>query len=408
MDQKLSKNTRIFGITSFLVDVSTEMLTPIIPLFLLNVLKANTLVIGLIEGVSELIVSVFRAFSGYISDRFGKRKSITTCGYFISSFMKIFFVFSTSWLQVFVIRMIERFGKGIRGVPRDAIIVKSEKKENLGRAFGFRKMMDASGSIIGSILAAIFLMHLIPIIGEENTYRTIFAVAVIPAILGAFIIWKFVKDVNGIDGENGKNVAQKILANKNYRNTVIFGALFGISFFGNAFFILRAHEITGSVFITLLGYIVYAISYTVSAIPVGILMDKLGGKKMLFFAYILFAFTLAGFAFANDLIFMLFFASFGMVMAILETTPRAFVAKIVNSKHYGTTIGFYQGITGILILPANLIAGYLWECNIAGVHGTFVFSFIISISTVILMLLTLKDKPDGVSIPSSLNRACYS
>ncbi len=387
MGPKLSRNTLAFGVTSFLVDVSSEMLTPIMPLFLLNVLKANAFVIGLIEGVSDLIVASFRAFSGYISDKIGRRKGMSTIGYFISSIMKMFFVFATSWPQVLGIRMVERFGKGIRGVPRDAIISYSERTENLGKAFGYRKMMDAAGAILGPIIALAIAAYFLPALGEEMTYRVIFAIAVFPAMLGVLIIWRFVSDVGDMDGRDGKSIIKGVWHNEGYRDIVVLGILFGLAQFGNAFFILKAHEITGSVLITLVGYTIYNISYTLSAMPVGALTDRLGGKKMMALAYILFAVTLTGFAIANDLVFLLFFAVFGIVAAIMETTPRAFIARTVDHNNYGTAIGFYQGATGILVLPANLIAGILWDWQMAaGLHATFVFSFIISVSAAVLML----------------------
>ncbi len=387
---KLSRNTTSLGIVSFLVDVSTEMITPIMPLFLVNVLKANAFVIGLIEGISDLIVAMFRTLSGYISDRFGKRKWMSTWGYFISSVMKIFFAFTTGWQQVLGIKMIERFGKGIRGVPRDAIITYSEKKENLGKAFGFRKMMDSAGAIAGPLITAALVAYMLPGLGEEGTYRAIFLIAVLPALLGVAIIWKFVSDIKTRNGVDGKNIIRWAWENENYRSMTVLGVLFALAQFSNAFFILKAHEITNSVLIAIFGYIVYNISYTLSAMPVGALTDRFGGKKMMALAYLLFALTLFGFAFANDLLFMVFFALFGIVMAILETTPRTFVARLVKNRSYGTAIGFYQGATGVLVLPANLIAGLLWDVDVAGFHATFIFSFIISVSAAVLMFLALR------------------
>lgn len=388
---KLSRNTFALGITSFLVDVSSEMITPIMPLFLVNVLKANAIIIGLIEGISDFIVAVMRALSGYISDKFGVRKDMSIWGYSISSVMKVFFAIAGSWQQVLGIRMVERFGKGIRGVPRDAIITYSEKRENLGKAFGFRKMMDAAGAILGPVFAVGLVAYFLPLLGEAETYRTIFLIAIAPALLGVFIIWKFVSDINVKSGRDGKSIVGEVWGNESYRNMVGLGALFTLAQFGNAFFILKAHEITNSVLITLFGYVIYNLSFTVFAIPVGMLTDKFSGKKMMALAYILFAIALTGFAFVNDMLFMVFFAVLGIVTAILETTPRTFIAKTMDNGNYGTAIGFYQGATGVLVLPANLIAGILWDWDVYGFRGTFVFSFIISVSAALLMLWKIRN-----------------
>ena len=398
MKAPISRNSAALGLTSFLVEVSSEMLTPIMPLFLLNVLRADTLAIGFIEGMSDLVVAAFRAISGYVSDRFGKRKRMSMLGYMVSSFAKVFFFLATSWQQVFAFKMVERFGKGIRGVPRDAIITHSERKENLGRAFGFRKMMDAGGAVLGPLIATLLVAYLLPSLGEEATYRRIFLIAVIPAILGVFIIWRFATDAGERDTEDGRHILRDVWSRPIYRDFIVLGVLFGLAQFGTAFFILKAQEITGSVLVTLFGYLVYNVSYALSAVPVGILTDKLGGRRMMALAYGLFALTLTGFAFANDLAFLLFFALFGTVMAILETTPRAFMARNVENEHYGTAIGMYQGATGVLVLPANLAAGFLWGWDTFGMHGTFVFSFIISVSAALIMLW--KSRAKAPSPPS--------
>lgn len=394
MDFKLSRNTRALGITSFLVDVSSEMLTPIMPLFLVNVLKANALIVGLMEGISEIIVAVLRMLSGYISDRFGERKRFIVIGYFISSIMKIFFTLASTWQQVIGIRAAERFGKGIRGVPRDAIINYSEKRENLGRAFGYRKMMDAVGAIVGPIIAAILVTYLIPQLGEEGTYRSIFLIAVIPAVAGVIIAVKFVENVNDKASKDGNEIIADIWKHNGYRSVLAVGVFFAIAQFGTAFFILKAQEITHNALITIFGYMVYNISYAVFAFPVGILTDKLGGKKITALAYALFAIIVISFAFANDLIFILFFVLLGLVMSILETAPRTFIAKTMGHKKYGTAIGFYQGVTGILLLPANLIAGLLWDVHVLEFRATFVFSFIVSMLAALLMLIAVRDLKD--------------
>ncbi|MEW6528951.1 MAG: MFS transporter [Candidatus Micrarchaeota archaeon] len=388
--EQLSKNTIAFGITSFLVDVSSEMITPIMPLFLLNVLKANALIIGFIEGLSEFIVSIFGAISGYLSDRIGKRKKITTIGYLISSLIKGLFAFATNWQQILYMKGLERVGKGIREVPRDALILYSEKKTDLGKAFGFRKMMDNAGAIIGAILATSLMVYLLQQFNEESAYRIIFLIAVIPALIGTVIIALFVKDVG--DKNNKKNIISGIFENKTYTHMLVLGMLFALAQFGIAFFILRAHEITNSALFALFGYLVYTITYTISALPAGVLTDRFGGKKILMLTYALFALTNIGLAFANDLLFIMSFGVFGIVMAILETTPRAFIAKIVNKHNYGTAIGIYHGAIGIFILPANIIAGLLWDVDVAGIHAAFIFSFIFSLLAVLFMVILINEE----------------
>ncbi|MDD5337227.1 MAG: MFS transporter, partial [Candidatus ainarchaeum sp.] len=326
----LSRNTLVFGVTSFLVEVSSEMIDPIMPLFLLQVLKADAVVIGLIEGASEVVVALMSAVSGYVTDRFGKRKALSTSGYFISAFMKLFFVLATAWQHVLGLRMVERFGKGLRDVPRDVIMGYSEKKENLGRAFGYRKMMDAFGAIVGPLAAAGAIALLLPRLGEAETYRSVMLLAVIPAVLGVVVLSRFVKDVRSRKMGDGKTILRDAFANPGYRSMVAVGALFAVAQFSNAFFILKAQDITGNVLVTLFGYTIYNISYALAAIPAGLLTDRLGGRKVMALGYALFALTVLGFAVSTDYLFLVFFAIFGMVAAILDTTPRTFISRIMD------------------------------------------------------------------------------
>ncbi|MFA5077181.1 MAG: MFS transporter [Candidatus Micrarchaeia archaeon] len=390
----LSRNTLFFGVTSFLVEVSSEMIDPIMPLFLMNVLKADAVVIGLIEGCSEVVVALMSAISGYVSDKFGKHKAMSVSGYFISAFMKLFFVIAGTWQNILGLRIVERFGKGLRGVPRDVIMAHSDRKEMLGRAFGYRKMMDAFGAILGPLIAAVIIALLLPRFGEEQTYRSVFLLAVIPAVLGVVILSRFVKELHVRKMGDGKEALRNAFGNRGYKSMVIVGALFGIAQFGNAFFILKAQDITGNVLMTLFGYIVYNISYALFALPAGFLTDRLGGRKVMALGYALFALTVLGFAFSTDYLFLVFFVTFGMVAAILDTTPRTFISRISDDGNKGTSMGIYQGITGFLLLPANIIAGLLWNVNILGFRGTFVFSFAVSALAALLMLAAVKMKRD--------------
>ncbi|MEW5996940.1 MAG: MFS transporter [Candidatus Micrarchaeota archaeon] len=382
----LSANTKILGAVSFLGDASSEMLEPIIPLFLTNVLGASALVIGLLEGVSEIAVAVMRFVSGWFSDEYRSRKKLVLFGYSLSTLMKGFFPFTATWPQFFALKTVERIGKGVRTPPRDAIIGESEPWSRLGRAFGFRKMMDSAGAILGPLLAA-FLLAFFAGMGEEAVYRAIFMIAVIPAALGVALIF-FVK-------ESEKQLERikdgKGLFNGEIRGFMLVAALFSLGQMGTAFFILRSSELLPLVMIPV-AYLAYNAVYTTMAIPMGILTDRVGPKRMMVAAYSMFAASTLVFAFThNELTSFVGFALLGVFIAIIETTPRVYLVETVPGHRYASAIGAYQGITGILLLPANIIAGALWNVQVLGAHAPFIFSAAVAAVSIALMQLYVKE-----------------
>jgi len=374
------------GAISFLNDASGEMLEPIIPLFLVNVLGASAFVIGLLEGVSEIVVAIMRFASGWISDTYRSRKKLVLFGYSVSTVMKAFFPFSATWQQFFALKTVERTGKGIRTPPRDAMIGESEPASQLGKAFGFRKMMDSTGAIIGPLLAA-FMLAFLSGMGEEAVYRTIFMIAVVPAVLGIILIF-FLK-------ENERQLERikdgKKLFDGEIRNFILVAALFSLGQIGIAFFILRSNELLPLVLIPV-SYLAYNAVYATMAIPMGVLTDKVGPKRMMVAAYSVFGAAMLVFAFFNNpLAAFAGFALLGFFIAISETTPRVYLVETVPGHRYASAIGAYQGITGVLLLPANIIAGVLWNVQWLGVHAPFLISAGIAAISVVLMQFYVRD-----------------
>lgn len=376
----LSANTKVLGAVSFLNDASSEMLEPIIPLFLVNVLGASAFVVGLLEGASEIAVAMMRFVSGWLSDKYKSRKKLVFFGYSLSTLMKAFFAFAASWQQFFVVKTVERVGKGIRTPPRDALIGESEPWSQLGRAFGFRKMMDSAGAILGPLLAA-FLLAFFAGIGEEAIYRTIFLIAVLPAALGVLLIF-FVKE----RAEQLERIkAEKKLFNGEIHGFMAVAALFSLGQLGTAFFILRSSEFL-PLFMIPVAYLAYNAVYATMAMPVGILTDRAGPKRMMIVAYLFFAASVLMFAFTQNTLTAFFgFALLGVFIAIIETTPRVYLVETVPGHRYASAIGAYQGITGILLLPANIIAGALWNVQVLGAHAPFLISAVIAALSIVLM-----------------------
>lgn len=388
-----SRNTKIFGVTSFLVDVSSEMVIWILPFFLTVVLGAPVFVVGLVDAVHEVTGKIIGIFSGVYSDKTGKRKNMVIFGYSLSALIKLFLVIATNWWQVLGVVFFERFGKGIRNAPRDALIVMSEKKENLGRAFGFRSTLDTVGAIVGPLIA-MFILFLLLKDGStkssvENVYRFIFAVSLIPAVIAVFILF-FIKE-EGATPQDGKRIFDDILKTKDYKRFLLASVIFAIGQFTIAMFLLRAGQFANIIFIPLFG-MVFNIVYALFSLPAGNLTDKFGARKALFISWIIFAIGTFGFAIFTSLqAIFIFFAILGLFTAIYSVAPSVYLSKVIPKEKYASATGLYQGIVGLAVLPANFIASMLWNINIFGMPATFVFPILTTIMAIVVLNFLVKE-----------------
>ena len=392
----LSRDTKILGATSFLTDVSTEMMVPLLPLFITQALGAPAFILGLIEGWAAVSVSLLDMASGWLSDKLKKRKSFLIAGYGLSTLTKPLFAFASAWPQMFLLRFIERMGKGIRRVPRDAMIGAAEPRANLGKAFGFRKMLDSAGAILGPLLAALLLFHFGGEMPDDEIYRTIFLLAAIPAAIGTLLLF-LIKEKRE---ELAKISSSARIVSKEFSGFLLVAAFFSIAQMGIAFFILRAGEVLPLVMVPI-AYLAYNAAYTVFAMPAGILTDRFGPRAMLVFAYSLFGALCIMFAIFSGYAALLFlFALLGVFMAVVETTPRVYLVETTPGNKYATAIGTYQGVTGLLMLPANLVAGALWGFHVFGFHAPFVFSACIAILAAIGLLFFVKNPVQAQPAPA--------
>ncbi len=387
----LSRNTKIFGFASFLVDVSSEMVLWILPFFLNTVLGAPVFIVGLIDALRESVSKIVGVLSGFYSDRTGKRKNMILFGYSLSAIVKAFLIFATHWFHVLAVVFFERFGKGIREAPRDALIVLSEKKENLGKAFGFRQALDTTGAIIGPLIAAAIIAYFLKD-GNANAadvYRLIFAVSLIPATIAVLVLF-FVKEEQ--TAKNGKkHIFEHILKAKNFKHFAFASLVFAIGEFTIAFFLLRAGEFVGIIFIPLLG-MAYNVFYAMGALPIGKLTDRIGPKKTLTLSWGIFVFILAGFMlFTGMQSLIVLFGLLGIFTAMSKVAPSVYLGKTVDKNEYATATGLYQGITGIVALPANFIASMFWNVRIFDAPAAFVFSIVTTLAAVILLNFFVKE-----------------
>ncbi|MEM3422269.1 MAG: MFS transporter [Candidatus Bilamarchaeaceae archaeon] len=351
----------ILGAVSFLTDVSSEMIFPLIPVFVTTILGAGKEVLGLIEGIADSIASWLEIVSGYVSDKTGKRKQLVVLGYGMSSFVKLGIALSTQWWHVLIMRALERVGKGIRTAPRDAIIAASSSTTARGKAYGLHRMMDTVGAIIGPAIA----FFLLGILGNgESAYRTVFLAALIPAFLAVLLIILFVRE------PTKKNITPKEKVKfwdalkqlgKEYHTYLKISLFFSLAYFSFAFFIVRANEIGISTENILLLYLFYNIIYAIAAIPTGMLSDKIGRKPMIAGAFALYALICIGFAFVGDFFSLLIlFGLYGIFVATDESVNKAYISDMAPPEKRGIAFGAYSTAIGAAYLPASLIAGTLW------------------------------------------------
>jgi MFS family permease len=393
----IKKNVFILGLVSFFTDISSEMLYPIIPIFLTKVLGAPMTIVGIIEGIAESTASILKVVSGWLSDRSGKRKPYVIFGYSLSTISKPLLVFATTWHFVLAARFLDRFGKGLRTSARDALIADSTEEKYRGRAFGFHQGMDTVGAVVG-LLIALLLLYLL-----DGNYTLMFLIAFIPALISVILLFLFVSEKKGKKKDSLQFKFSDF--NRDFKIFILITILFAIGNSSNVFLILRAmdiFEISGnipsiitSVFgtysvtaIVILTYIVYNITYSLASMPAGILSDKIGRRNVMVGGFLIFSFVYLGFALANNgyLVWILF-AIYGFYMAMTEGVSKAYVVDMVPTEKRATAIGLYYTATGILALASSMIAGLLWDK--VGPSAPFLFGSISALVAAVMMMLML-------------------
>jgi len=377
----LPKNVFVLGVVSLLMDVSSEMIYPLTPLFLSNVLHASKTSIGLIEGVAESTASILKVFSGWLSDRLGRRKSIILWGYAISVFSRPILATASSWVGVLTYRFTDRVGKGVRTAPRDAVIADSTSKPILGRAFGFHRAMDTVGAAIGPFIAFLILGSF------SGSFRLAFWFSMAPGILALLAIVLFVKDIRSAPVLETPSLRLRF-ADRNFFRFLLVATVFTLGKTSDVFLILRAQELGISVVTIPLLYLTFNISAALLSTPAGMAADRVGRKRMILFSYLLFSFIFIGFARATSPVHAWsLFIMYGIFMAVNDGVQRAYVGTVIKSEITGTGYGVYHTVVGIAALPASLIGGALWQKF--GSQALFYYGAIMSWISIILFISLL-------------------
>jgi len=389
----LPRNIQAVGLTSFFMDVSSEMVINVLPLFLSNVLGVKTNIIGLIEGVAESTASILKIFSGWLSDKLHARKWLAVAGYGLSALSKPFFYFANSWGWVAGVRWVDRVGKGVRTAPRDALVADSISKEKRGLAFGFHRAADTAGAMLGLLIALllVWVAQSSSITLGLGTFRIIVLASLIPAFLAVFTLIVGVKEIKPVTQQAAPKFAFKALG-KPFMTFMVIVGIFDLGNSSDAFLVLRAQERGISVLGILGLLVVFNLVYTLISTPAGSLSDKVGRRNVIIGGWIVYALVYLGFGLASAAWqIWLLYVVYGLYYGMAFGTAKAMVADLVPEELRGTAYGTYNAVLGIIDFPASLIAGILWEGMGSwtgfGPGAPFLFGAILALAAAVLFIL---------------------
>jgi MFS family permease len=363
---RIPRNLIAVSLGSLFTDISSEMMVYLLPLFVTNVLGAKTAVVGLIDGVAESTASLTRLFSGWLSDRLGKRKALTVFGYSLSTLSKPLFLLAGTWPAVLLLRFVDRLGKGIRTAPRDALVADSIRAKDRGFGFGLHRAADTLGATIGLAVAAAVTYAAGPDATtlQMGTFRLVVLLSVVPAALGVISLLLIARDVAPAPrtGSGAAAAAGRPRFGPRLTGFFVVVALFTLGNSSDSFLVLRAQNAGLSVFHVMLALFFFNLIYTLASTPAGLRSDRIGRGKVLVAGWVIYGLVYLGFALAGAAwqIYLLY-VLYGLYYALVEGTARAYVADLSAADQRGTAYGVFNAAVGIMAFPASLIAGILWQ-----------------------------------------------
>lgn len=416
--ERIKKNNRlrnvyVLGAVSLFNDFSSEMIYPLIPLFVKSVLGLGPAFLGILEGIAESTSSILKLFAGYFSDKIKKRKPFAVGGYAISNLLRPLIGLTRSWGVLLFLRFSDRVGKGIRTSPRDAMIADYSPIERRGFAFGFQRGMDHTGAVLGSITASLLLYFF------TIELKTIFLLSVIPGIIAVLLMIFGVRNIQKRDKievprkyviPNKTTIGKKEILKfsdfkklgKQFPLYLVVLVIFTLGNSTDAFLLLRASELGFQITVIPLLWAILHISKALFCILGGYISDKIGRKVMILSGWFVYFLTYLGFAYFNEyyLIYLLFII-YGLYFGLTEGVEKALVADIVPKENIGTAFGFYNLSLGIATLPASVIFGLIWKTY--SFRAAFLTGAIISIAASIMLLFLRLGKFNDKQQVSTIN-----
>ncbi|SDF72934.1 MFS transporter [Sporomusa acidovorans] len=352
----MHKNIILLGLVSLFTDISSEMIYPLVPLYLTAVLGASPAALGIIEGIAESLASLLKIGSGRLADRLEKRKPLAIAGYGLSAVGKVLFVVATSWTGILWARVSDRFGKGIRTAPRDALIADACDDQTRGKAFGLHRAMDTAGAVIGIGLAYwLFTRY-------NGHYITVFWLSVIPAVIGVLLLF-LVSDA----GKSTVQTAKKLTfswreLDSRLKYFIIVSFLFNLGNSSNQFLLVRAGTVGFDAAQVILLYLLMNVTYLLISYPAGLLSDRVGRRALLVAGYLVYGLVYLGFALAQSAgALIVLFGIYGLYTGLTEGVEKALLADIAPGSQKASVYGLHALVVGAALLPASVIAGFLWD-----------------------------------------------
>ncbi len=378
-------NVLLLGLVSFLNDISSEIIQPILPLFIAQ-LGGGSMAVGLIGGVSDGLPSILKVLSGCWSDHMGRRKPLVVAGYALSAAGKIFLPYAWTWQHVFFLKTVERGGKGVRSAPRDAMISESTDENRRGRGFGLHRAMDSAGAVVGSALAYLLWQG-------GYSYPSILMLAGVLSVLALIPFYRVKESYRAPDCSMNSIRLNLSALSPELKRFLFIACLFALGNFSYMFFILRAQDhFTGHMAVAapLLLYLLFNLVYALLALPVGIWSDRVGRRRVLFLGYSIFALTAIGFAVISSLYgLMALFAMYGLVYALVDGSERAYISDLCPAGLRGSSLGIYYGAVGVASIVSSLLAGALW--SIWGPEASFLYGAAAAALAAVGLLVVMKS-----------------
>jgi MFS family permease len=396
--RRLPRNVVAISLVSLLNDASSEIIYPLLPVFLNLTLGVSPRILGTIEGAAESASSLLKLFAGHFSDRAGKRKGLVVFGYALSSLMRPLLAFATNWPLVFGIRLADRVGKGIRSAPRDAMIADAVKIEERGLAFGLHRALDHTGAVIGPLIGYLLVLAFAVDRGAPAAadFQKIFLFASIPALAAVLMVTFFVRESYQRTDTTEESVQPQLRLSlrgfdSNFKRFLPILALFTLSNSSDFFLILRARDAGVSVASIPLLWAGLHVTKVVSSIFGGDLSDRLGRRRLIVSGWVLYAAVYAGFAFvSNPVSAWVLFLIYGIYFGLSEGAEKALVADLVRPEQRGTAYGLYNLAFGITVFPASLLMGAVWEWR--GPQTAFLLSAILGAAAAMLLMILVKTR----------------
>ena len=376
----IPKNVFALGWVSFFNDFASEMVYPIVPIFLTTFLGVPVSIVGVIEGIAEATASILKVFSGWFSDRFQKRKPFAVAGYSLSTFSKLVLSLSYIWPFVLIARFLDRFGKGIRTSARDSLITESSPENIRGKSFGFHRALDTLGAVFGPLAAILFLA-----IFNDNL-KLVFYIAIIPGIIGVILLIIFVKEKKKSPLSFTDLKLRWRDVSHPFKTFLFVSIIFSIGNSSDAFLILRAQDLGLAIKFTIFAYVLFNLTYSLFSVPAGVIVDKIGARKVLTMGFFIFAIVYFFLGFINRSLYIWFlFPIYGIYMALTEGVSKAYISLLVPAEKSGTAFGIYQTSIGICSFLSSLIAGLMW--NYINVRVPFYFGSMTAVIAAVLFIV---------------------